>query len=248
MRKKILQLLISVFIIVFGTACQATGIKEQKKYPETKKVKTEDMKTLTKQQFYKVNKKKSAPGDGWELIYYNKDKILISNVTSLVILRKADSRFQIDKILDLKKYDLNHSQSEETTELLPSNNGEQILLYNSYNSDSKLLAEENDSLISWVANFTTVTMKEYRGNDLEKIADLEQGSFFNCLYTCKMIQNTRKIKGVDEKNKEIKVFTTAYDDTQILVSTDINENNMLSLKISSYNTSTKRIINLFRFT
>ena len=194
MRKKILQLLISVFIIVFGTACQATGIKEQKKYPETKKVKTEDMKTLTKQQFYKVNKKKSAPGDGWELIYYNKDKILISNVTSLVILRKADSRFQIDKILDLKKYDLNHSQSEETTELLPSNNGEQILLYNSYNSDSKLLAEENDSLISWV------------------------------------------------------VFTTAYDDTQILVSTDINENNMLSLKISSYNTSTKRIINLFRFT
>lgn len=63
-----------------------------------------------------------------------------------------------------------------------------------------------------------------------------------------MIQNPRKIKGVDEKNKEIKVFTTAYDDTQILVSTDINENNMLSLKISSYNTSTKRIINLFRFT
>lgn len=57
MRKKILQLLISVFIIVFGTACQATGIKEQKKNPETKKVKTEDMKTLTKQQFYKVNKK-----------------------------------------------------------------------------------------------------------------------------------------------------------------------------------------------
>ena len=83
----------------------------------------------------------------------------------------------------MKKYDLNHSQSEETTELLPSNNGEQILLYNSYNSDSKLLAEENDSLISWVANFTTVTMKEYRGNDLEKIADLEQEVFLTvCIH------------------------------------------------------------------
>lgn len=248
MRKKILQLFIPVVIIAFGAACQATGIKEQKKISETKKVKTEDMKTLTKKQFYKINKKKSASGDGWELIYYNKDKILISNVTSLIILRRIDSRFEIDKILDLKEYNLNHSQSEETTEVLPSNNGEQVLLYNSYDSESQSLAEENDNLISWVANFTTVTMKEYRGKDLKKIAELEEGSFFNCLYTCKMIQNPGEIKGIDEKNKEIKLFTTAYDDKQILLSTDINENNMLSLKISSYNTSTKKIIKLFQFT
>lgn len=245
--RKIYYIIISAIILTLFTACQSTDKKEQKDQPHTKKVKTETMRTLTWKQFRDINKTKSAPGDGWELIYYNKEKILISNVTSLIMLRKQGNRFRIDKILDLKYYNLNHSQSEETTEIFPGNNGEQVLLYNSYDSENQMNAEENKKLISWTANFTTENIVKYRGNDLEKIAKAEQGTFFNCQYTCKAIKNPRQLKNLKAGSHLIKTYSTAYEDEQIILSTDVAENSMLSLKIMVYNVPSKKSTILFSF-
>lgn len=245
--RKIYYIIISVIILTFITACQSTDKKEQKNQPDTKKVKTETMRTLTKKQFRNINKTKSAPGDGWELIYYSKEKILISNVTSLIMLRKQGNRFRIDKILDLKYYNLNHSQSEETTEVFPGNNGEQVLLYNSYDSENQMNAEENEKLVSWIANFTTEKIVKYRGNDLKKIAKAEQGTFFNCQYTCKAIKNHRQLKNLEEDSHLIKTYSTAYEDEQIILSTDAAGNSMLSLKIMVYNVPSKKSTILFSF-
>lgn len=245
--RKIYYIIISAIILTFFTACQSTGKKGQKDQLHTKKVKTETMKTLTGKQFRNINKTKSAPGDGWELIYYNKEKILISNVTSLMMLRKQGNRFRIDEILDLKYYNLNHSQSEETTEVFPGNNGEQVLMYNSYDSENQMNAEENQKLVSWTANFTTEKIVKYRGNDLKKIAIAEQGSFFNCQYTCKAIKNPRQLKNLEEGSHLIKTYSTAYEDEQIILSTDAAGNSMLSLKIMVYDVSSKKTTTLFSF-
>ena len=245
--RKIYYIIFSAIILTFITACQSTDKKEQKDQSHTKKVKTETMRTFTKKQFRNINKTISAPGDGWELIYYSKEKILISNATSLIMLRKQGSRFRIDKILDLKYYNLNHSQSEETTEVLPSNNGEQVLMYNSYDSENQLNAEENEKLVSWIANFTTEKIVKYRGNDLEKIAKAEQGTFFNCQYTCKAIKNPRRPKNLEEDNYLIKTYSTAYEDEQIILSTDVAGSSMLSLKIMVYNVPSKKWTILFSF-
>lgn len=246
--KKLFYILIPAIIIFFGTACQSTGSKEGENLQDTKNVKTEAMQTLSKKQFIEINKIRSVPGDGWELIYYSREKILVSNVRSLIMLRRQKDGFQVDKILDLKHYNLNHAQAEEATEILPSNNGEQVLLYNSYDSENSVLSEDNENLESWVANFVTGTMKKYKGNDLKKIAKEENGSFFSCLYICKPAKVPKIYEKISRSKYEITAFSTAYNDEKIVLITRTGNNNMLSLTVERYKNSAKKTEILYTFT
>ena len=236
--KKFLSITMVLLIIVFA-GCQkdhTTKSKQKTNTNDAKVVKTEQLETMSYEDFYEDLKEEDL--NSLDIIQVADQKItaMIDNYFLVLNKNKKNDTYKIQKIINLHSYGMAHYYTEESTMFYPSKDGEKYLIYNEcrYNSkDQTINAKDDKELKSIVIDLKKDKVIYRKGNHLKNLKKKEDLSENNYPKIAKFSKDMKQYA----KKKKYELMTNFYlksGKDRFWVMKPFYEDNVLAARIYRY--------------
>ena len=227
-KKKLVGSMIFLSIIFFA-GCQKNYTRNNKDTENLKIEKKEKLKDCTITEFYNGIAK-----EDWRdlsIIQMTDDKITATISSYFLILGRSNGTYKINKIIDLRPYNVDSYYSEESTEFYPSQDTQRYLIYNECSINKKdqvILAKENKNLKSIFIDFKKDEVKYLKGN---QFGDLKKKNNISEKYLAKQGKAPSKLKKYADKEGYMIGESAKYKGRVLCIMKKINKESILKNKI-----------------